>query len=94
MDESKIRAEAAIVIDILSIVKLEDFTEILEFDASDMVQSWILDEQTNHGLRIECDICHKLGIQFINEDVSMTLKVRGFYRCSRSRYLVPVCACR
>ena len=75
------RPEAAIVTDIVRIGgsgdddHLNEFTEILEFNAADMVQSWILDDQTNFGLRIECDLCHTLGIHFGNEDVSLALKV-------------------
>ena len=81
MEEAKVRPEAAIVTDIVRIGgsgdddHLNEFTEILEFNAADMVQSWILDDQTNFGLRIECDLCHTLGIHFGNEDVSLALKV-------------------
>ena len=75
LEESQARPEAAIVIDVLGIDNVDDFKEILEFDAADMVQSWILDESSNHGLRIDCDVCHQFGIQFINEDVNMALKV-------------------
>jgi len=81
MEEAKVRPEAAIVTDIVRIGgsgdddHLNEFTEILEFNAADMVQSWILDDQTNFGLRIECDLCHTLGIHFGNEDVSLALKI-------------------
>ena len=79
------RPEAAIVTDIVRIGgsgdddHLNEFTEILEFNAADMVQSWILDDQTNFGLRIECDLCHTLGIHFGNEDVTLALKVCNFF---------------
>ena len=83
MEEAKVRPEAAIVTDTVKIGgsgddDLKEFTELLEFNAADMVQSWILDDQTNFGLRIECDLCHTLGIHFGNEDVTLALKVCNF----------------
>merc|ERR1712129_446203 len=55
----------------------EDFENKIIFDASEIVQSWFMDETSNQGLRIECDLCHEFGIQFTNEDINLSINVES-----------------
>ena len=58
-------------------VNLDQIDDFLEFEVSEMVQGWILDGATNHGLRIECDHCFKFGLFFSNEKVDLRVKVES-----------------
>ena len=58
-------------------INLDQIDDFLEFEVSEMVQQWILDSQTNYGLRIECDHCFKYGLFFSNEKVNMRVKVES-----------------
>ena len=77
MEEADLLPEAAIVMESQT-WSLQDLQESrLEFDASEILQSWLIDESTNQGLRIDCDFCHYYGIEFTNEDVYLSLKVES-----------------
>lgn len=76
MEEAKTRPEAAISMATQSF-QITELTNSIEFDATEMVQSWILDEEYNHGMRIECDNCHQVGLSFINDEVSMAIKIHS-----------------
>ena len=79
MEESESRPEAAIAMESHAFEINEDFEQDskLDFDASEIVQSWFLDETSNQGLRIECDLCHKFGLQFSSENVYLTVNVES-----------------
>ena len=77
MEESDIKPEAAIAMESQDFIINEDFENKIIFDASEIVQSWFMDETSNQGLRIECDLCHKFGIQFTNEDIHLSINVES-----------------
>ena len=75
MEEAEARPEAAVAMETQKWT-LQDLAHAkLVFDASEVFQSWILDESFNHGLRIECDLCHKFGLEFTNDDVKLSVEV-------------------
>ena len=78
-EDSKIRPEAAIAMESQAFEINEDFDDDnkIDFDASEIVQSWFLDETSNQGLRIECDLCHEFGLQFSSENVYLTINVES-----------------
>ena len=79
-EDSTIRPEAAIAMESQAFEINEDLLNDdtkIDFDASEIVQSWFLDETSNQGLRIECDLCHEFGLQFSSENVYLTINVES-----------------
>ena len=58
-------------------VALEQIDDFLEFETSEIVQSWIIDDKTNHGIRIECQACYDYGLFFSNEEITMRIKMES-----------------
>ena len=78
MEDSQYRPEAAIAMESQAFEINEDFDDTkVDFEASEIVQSWFLDETSNQGLRIECDLCHEYGLQFSSENVYLTVNVES-----------------
>ncbi len=75
MAEAELRPEAAIVMDRQS-VNMTSKIEAVEFELAETIQSWLLNDlDNNHGLRIECDHCHKYGIAIPADLVDLSVKI-------------------
>lgn len=77
MEESEKLPEAAIAMESQTFTLTNLADESLEFDVADIVQSWFMDHQSNHGLRIDCNFCHQLGLEFTNDDIYLSVKVES-----------------
>ena len=77
MEEATIKPEAAIAMETQTFKIDGNLETKIILDASEIIQSWFMDETSNQGLRVECDLCHLYGIKFTNEDVSLAIKVES-----------------
>ena len=74
MPESEKMPEAAIAMD-TQVWSLNELANQVEFDSTEIIQSWLMDTDSNNGIRIDCNLCHQHSIEFTNEDVKLALKI-------------------